>query len=394
MANSRMPGDRPTIFLSAAEASGDHHAANLLVALKRRFPDARYIGAAGPEMIAAGCESILDLTHKASMIAGPLANLRYYHKCVKTLQRAIRALRPDVHVPVDSPALNWHLAKTAKSINVPVMYYVAPQVWAWARWRIKKVRRLTEHVACILPFEEAYFRERGVAATYVGHPLFDSLPPQRTASECPDLLDAWQTGKWRVALLPGSRPGEIQGHAAALANLADAILQRFPEAQCTFTAVNENAAELIRRYVGRDDLDIAVAKTQEVLAEAHFAAAASGTVTLEVAHFGVPMVILHRVRPPERVLFTLIGKWLIHTKHFSLVNILAGRKIVPELMPWYGNEKQLLDSVLLCMNDIGWLTKTREKLLDLTRPLPAANGRTASENTAEIVERMVVAGGQ
>lgn len=384
-----MRGDRPTIFLSAAEASGDHHAANLIHALRRRFPDARFIGAAGPKMIAAGCESILDLTHKASMVAGPLANLRYYHRAVRQLQQAICDLRPDVYVPVDSPALNWHLARAAKSVGTPVMYYVAPQVWAWARWRIKKVRRLTNHVACILPFEEAYFRDRGVAATYVGHPLFDSLPPQRRAEECPDLIDAWRTGQWRVALLPGSRPGEIIGHAAGLAKTADAIRQRFPEARCTFTAVNEHAAELIRQHADRDDLDIAVARTEDVLAEAHFAIAASGTVTLEVAHFGVPMVILHRVRTFERVLYHLIGRRLIHTKHLSLVNILAGRRIVPELMPWYGNEKQLLDAVTLCMSDLGWLMTTRQKLLDLTRPLPASNGRTAGENTADIVAKIM-----
>ncbi|MBN1553437.1 MAG: hypothetical protein JXA11_01735, partial [Phycisphaerae bacterium] len=250
-------------------------------------------------------------------------------------------------------------------------------------------RRLTDHVACLLPFEEAYFRDRGVKATFVGHPLFDSLPARRKAEECPDLIDAWRTGRWRVALLPGSRPGEIKGHAAGLAEIADAIRERWPEAKCTFTAVNEQAEELIRTRAGRDDLDIAAAKTEEVLAEAHFAVVASGTVTLSVAHFGVPMVILHRVGTFERVLFNLIGRRLIHTKYLSLVNILAGRGIVPELMPWYGDARQLLDAVTRCMDDIGWLTTTREKLLNLTQPLPAGNGRTAAENTADIVAGMI-----
>ncbi|MBN1553224.1 MAG: lipid-A-disaccharide synthase, partial [Phycisphaerae bacterium] len=144
-----MANSRPVIFLSAAEASGDHHAANLIHALRKRFPDARFLGAAGPAMAAAGCESIIDLTAKASMVAGPLTNLRYYRRAVRLLQKAIREARPDILVPVDSPALNWHLAKAAKAVGVPVMYYVAPQVWAWARWRIKKVRRLTDHVACL-----------------------------------------------------------------------------------------------------------------------------------------------------------------------------------------------------------------------------------------------------
>ena len=211
-------------------------------------------------------------------------------------------VKPDIHVPVDSPALNWHLAKAAKKLDVPVMYYVAPQVWAWAPWRIKKVRRLTDHVACLLPFEEEYFNTRGVKATYVGHPLFDQLPPQRSAEDCPDLAEAWLNGKWRVALLPGSRPGEIKKHTRPLLNLAEKIKKRWPEAQCTLTAVHQSAAVQIKAAAGWDDEDhsrgrlcqVAVGRTADVLAESHFAVTASGTVTLEVAHFGVPMVVFFR----------------------------------------------------------------------------------------------------
>lgn len=389
-----MRGSRPTFFLSAAEASGDRHAAGLIRALRQRFPDARFLGAAGPDMQAAGCETLLDLTQKASMVMGPLANLRYYRRVVRMLQQTIRDVRPDVFLPVDSPALNWHLAAAAKAVGSPVLYYIAPQVWAWAQWRIAKLRRLTDHVACILPFEEEYFRRRGVAATFVGHPLFDALPPPRSAEQCPDLLDAWESGCWRVALLPGSRPGEIQGHAAPLADVADAIRAWFPPARCTFTAVHERAAEQIRRETRRDDLELAVARTEEVLSESHFAVAASGTVTLSVAHFGVPMVILHRVGTLERLAYAALGRWLIHTKHLSLVNILAGRKIVPELMPWYGNRRTLLDTVKRCMDDIGWLTATRQKLLDLVRPLRAENGRSAAENAAELVARLTESAGR
>jgi lipid-A-disaccharide synthase len=381
-----MDTDRPTIFMTAAEASGDHHAAALITALKRRLPDARFIGAAGPKMAAAGCEAVLDLTSRASMLLGPLANLRYYRRAVRTLQKSIRREQPDILVPIDSPALNWHMAKAARRAAVPVMYYVAPQVWAWAPWRIKKVRRLTDHVACILPFEEEYFRSRGVAATYVGHPLFDSLPAQRSPEDCPDLAAAWHNGKWNVALLPGSRHGEIKNHTPAMIRVAEEIRSRWPGAKCTFTAVDAAAAERIREAAGRTELDIAVGRTAEVLAGAHFAVAASGTVTLKVAHFGVPMVIVYKA---SRLGYRLVGRWLMRTRHLSLVNILAGRQIVPELMPWGGDVGQLVAAVMDVMGDYGWLWSTREKLLNLTRPLAVQPPASASDNTAAIIVDML-----
>ena len=373
---------RPIIFLTAAEPSGDDHAAGLILALRQRLPEARFVGAAGPKMAAAGCEVILDLTQSASMLLGPVGNLAHYWRAVRKIQKAIRDIAPDVHVPVDSPALNWHLAKTAKETGAAVMYYIAPQVWAWAPWRIKKVRRLTDRLGCILPFEEEYFRRRGVPADYVGHPMFDNLPPQRPAEACPDLTEAWVNGTWRVALLPGSRPGEIKHHVPALVRTAEAIRNRWPKSQCTFTAVTENAAERIRTAADGANLPVEVHRTGEVLAESHFAVAVSGTVTLQVAHFGVPMVVLYRV---GRVGYHLLGRWILRTRQLSLVNILAGRKIVPELMPWHGSASQVIDAVMDVMGDIGWLVETRSKLLELTRPLAVPPPGSASANAAKLV---------
>jgi len=381
--------DRPTtIFISAAEASGDEHAAGLIRALRSRLGDnARFIGAAGEKMAAAGCEVVADLACQASMLGSSVARVPYYWHQVRKLKKAIRRIRPDVLVPVDSPALNWHLAAAAKSAGAPVMYYIAPQVWAWAPWRVRKLARLADRVACILPFEQEYLRTRGVAATHVGHPLFDSLPPR--PETLPDLSDAWATGKWQIAMLAGSRPGEIRAHAPALTAVARAVRRRYPEAQFTFTARTQAAADGIRRAVGHADaqqLDITVGRTAQVLSESHFAVAASGTVTLEVAHFGVPMVIFYRA---GRALYNLLGRWLIRTPDLSLVNILArrqtGRPMVPELMPWHGDVPQLSEAVLELMGDLGALLEMRQDLLKLVAPLPAGDGRTAADNAAGLV---------
>ena len=390
---SRIPGGRgadvasrpTTIFLSAAEASGDEHAARLIRALKERLPDARLIGVAGPKMAEAGCEILADLTSRASMLGGPLLRLRYWVRTVRRIQRQIREISPDIHVPVDSPALNWHLAAASKSIATPVVYYIAPQVWAWAPWRVRKLARLTDRVACILPFEQRYLRDRGVNATFVGHPLVEALPPR--PDPLPDLAEAWADGTWRVAMLPGSRSSEIRQHSPALLAAARAITRRWPKARCTFTARTEPCAAAVRKVCGGAEIDIAVGRTREVLAESHFAVAVSGTVTLEVAHFGVPMVIFYRTSQMLRLLLRLFGRWGVPTPHFSLVNILAGRRVVPELMPWHGNRRILVEMVMELLNDVGYLFEARQDLLRLSADLADQSTGTASQRAAGLIFR-------
>jgi len=370
----------PTIFFSAAEASGDQHAALLVRALRDRLPRARLIGVGGRAMAEAGCELLADLTQSASMLSATFLKIPYYMRLLRRLKRTIRELGPQVHVPVDSPALNWHLASAAKEAGASVMYFIAPQVWAWAPWRVKKVRRLTDRVACILPFEQRYLRDRGVAASFVGHPLSDSLPPR--PDPLPDLADAWSNGTWRVALLPGSRPAEIRHHARALWHAARVIRTRWPRAKCTYCARTPEAAGIIRKYMPPEESEIAIGRIHEVLSEAHFAVATSGTVTLEVAHFGVPMVVFYRA---SMLAYQLFARHLIRTPYLSLVNILAGRALVPELMPWSGNVRALRDLVLEMMEDLGCLFETRRALLDLTASLRPASGHSAAHNAADLV---------
>jgi lipid-A-disaccharide synthase len=373
----------PRVFLAAAEASGDHHAAGLVRVLQQRYASAELLGVAGPEMQAAGCECIEDLTARAQMLGGPLFALPRWIATVRRLQRAIREARPDVFVPVDSPALNWHLCKAARSVGAKIMHYVSPQVWAWATWRITKLRRLTDRVACILPFEQDYLREHGVPATFVGHPLFDELPARPADEHLPDLAEAWHDGQWRIALLPGSRSSEIARHAMPMRRLAEGIVSRWPEARCTFTALNNDAARRITAACDGTTPEIAVGQTSQVLRESHFAIAASGTVTLQVAHFGVPMVVVYGVGGFERAMYRLIVKRLLHTRSLSLPNILAGRQIVPELMPWHGDMDQLQACVFDCMDDYGWLCQTRRRLISLTDTLHAPGSGSTAENAAE-----------
>lgn len=385
-----MTDKAPVIFLSAAEASGDEHGARVVESLRRRLPNARLMGVAGPRMAAAGCEVVVDLTAKASMLGGPLLNLRYYLRMLRTIRRSIAQNRPSLIIPIDSPALNWHVSAAGRKVGARVLYYISPQVWAWAPWRVRKLARLTDRVACILPFEETYLRHRGVNATYVGHPLIESLPPR--PRPLPDLAQAWADGTWKVALLPGSRTGEIKDHSKALQTAARIFLRRWPKARCTFAARTVESAQAIAALIGPqsgEGISIVVDKTREVLAESHFAIAASGTVTLEVAYFGVPMVIIYRTSRWVGMLHRLLGSWGVPIRHFSLVNILAGRRIVPEIIPWHGRQARLTNMVMEVTDELGYLEEARRDLLAVTNSLRMPPGRTASDNVSQIAAQML-----
>ncbi len=367
-----------TILLTAAEASGDALAAGLIQALRKRLPAARFVGIGGERMAEAGCELLGEPVGRAAMLVGSLRQLFYYAGLTRKVARAMSELRPAVHVPVDSPALNWHLARAARRRGIPVMYYVAPQVWAWAPWRTGKLRRLTDAVACILPFEPDYLRPRGVNARFVGHPVFDELPP----ADPPDLAAASAKGTWRIALLPGSRRAEIQAHTPALVTVADTLRRRFPRCTLTFSALNGPAAAVIRDCAGRDDLNLEVGRAAGLLARSDFALVASGTATLEVAHYGVPMVVFYRA---SRFLHRLLKGWMIRTKNLSLVNILAGARIVPELMPWSGDAEELLGRAEAMLQDLAGLQAVQGELLRLVQPLRPSSGVRAADSAAELV---------
>ena len=379
--------DRPlTIFLSAAEPSADEHAARLMRALRQRLGPVRFVGVAGQNMAAEGCEILADFTVRASMLAAPILRLGYYIRAIRRLQRQIAEIRPDLHVPIDAPAMNWHLAAASRKCGCPVVYYIAPQVWAWAPWRVKKLAELTDHVACILPFEQRYLRDRGVEATFVGHPLFESLGPR--PDPLPDLAEAWAEGTWQVAVMPGSRRGEIKANVSALLAAAKAIRRRWPAAKCIFAArTNQDALTIRKACAGgmAPYMDITVGQTAKVLSRAHFALAKSGTITLQAAYFGVPMVTFYPVKRISRLARMFIGHWLIRTPHFALVNILAGRRIVPELVPWSGNARKLTDMVMDTINDLGYLFEARRELLAVTDSLRRGAGQGASDNTADLI---------
>jgi lipid-A-disaccharide synthase len=316
-------GRDPTVFLAAGEPSGDLHGAALATALQRRWPNARLLGLAGPRMQAAGVEPIAPFQRLAVM--GFVEVLRHLPFFVRLMRRSVRTLADasvDLVIPIDYPGFNVRLAKRAAARGVPVLYYIAPQVWAWHRSRAEGLARTADSLAVILPFEEGLFREYGAAVRYVGHPLLDrSDPTADRETFCGALgLDPQRR---ILAVFPGSRTQEVERHLEPFIDAA----RRVVEARWHIQPVIARSTDVDGgAYTGSpfpltDD-------GHSLLSHAHVALVKSGTTTLEAALAGVPMVIAYRTHP---VTFWLARR-LVKVEHVGLANLVAGRRVAPELL--------------------------------------------------------------
>jgi len=277
-------------------------------------------------------------------------------------------------VLVDSPFLNLRIAKLCKQIGIPVLYYVAPQVWAWAPRRIEKVRRRIDRLAVILPFEETYFQERGVPARFVGHPLFETL--EQIAPDDARIDQYRAHGRPVIALLPGSRRQVVQEVFPGQVEVAAGILRQHPQAVFLVACAGPETEDLARQIATRltrsvsslplDRLVFDHRFRAEMLLAADLALVASGTITLEVAYRATPMIVMYN---HGRLFYHLIARRLLTTPHLSLPNILAGRELVPEFMPYYTSTRPILDRALAMLADPAALESAQRDLADLVAPL-------------------------
>lgn len=369
----------PSVFFSVADASADVHTAGVIRCLRSRLGEVRCVGLGGAKMAEAGCRLVQNPVDRSAMLGHALGQVGYYFRLLGEVKRFFEASRPDLVVVVDSPAWNFHVAKAARRRGIPVLYYIAPQLWAWGAWRSAKLRRSADRIACILPFEEGWFGERGISATYVGHPLFEG---ERQAGG-----DCWggQAGGFpTVALLPGSRSHEIKRLWPAMVQISQRIVEAYPEARFRCAAVSEKVARELREQVrGGLAIDVQCGAVAAVTRGAALTVAASGTATLEVAGAGCPMIILYHVPGWQ---WHLIGRWLIKTKHLSLVNILAGRELVPEFMPLGSRTEEAGRVAVELLGDAGRREQIRRDLEGLTAPL--RRGQASARVTEMIVEML------
>jgi lipid-A-disaccharide synthase len=320
-----MPQAKPlTIFFSVGEPSGDLHGANLIRQLKARCPDIRTVGYGGPKMAEVGCELHADLTSLAVMwFARALLNLHKFLDLGSRADRYFRHHKPDAVVLIDYPGFNWWIARRAKAHGIPVFYYSPPQIWAWARWRVKKMRRFVDHVLCGLPFEEAWLRKHGCNATFVGHPFFDEV--RRHPSDEKFLAEHRQRAEADksplVAILPGSRNQEVVKNLHWFLKAAALVHERVPNARFAIASFKPHQADIARQLVASTDLPIEVClgKTPELMQLADCAMSVSGSVSLELLYHTVPTVILYWIEP----FAYLVQKFFRKVKYITLVNLLS-----------------------------------------------------------------------
>lgn len=381
------PSGRPRIFISAAEPSADLYGARLIEQFTALHPGARFVGLGGPKMAAVGCEIVYDLTRKAGMLTAVIGLAWLGFKLLRRCARCMDEEAFDAAVMIDSPTLNLPLARVAKRRGIKVLYYVAPQLWAWGGWRIGRLRRRADGVAAILPFEEAFFRQRGVNAHFVGHPLFEILsktPPDPADIDCFQNL-----GSPRIALLPGSRRHVVEEVLPGQLEIARAIRERKPGAVFLLSAANDTVRPVIDRRMAREPalrhaLHIVPGSPGAALAAADLVLIASGTSTLEATFYRVPMIVMYNA---SRWFYQVLGRWLIKSPYLSLPNILAGRPIVPEFMPYYTSTRPIADTALRILDDSAVRAKMQWDLADLSSALGSSE---ASVLTARLLGGMVV----
>ncbi len=318
------------LMVVAGEASGDLHAADVLAELRRRRPDLRAFGMGGPRLEAAGLERLFDAREISVMgIAEVLPRLPRIWRVFRALARAARERRPTAALLVDVPDFNLRLARKLRGLGIRVVFYVSPTVWAWRRGRVRQIARDVDRMLCILPFEEEFYRAHGVRARYVGNPVVEQVPPPGPPESFRRALGL-DAARPTLALLPGSRPSELSRLLPPLVESAALLQRERPELQIVVpVAPGLDRARLEQAFSARGLRPTLVAgRAPEVVGASDVAVVASGTATLETALMLRPMVVVYRMS----ALSWAIGKLMVKVAFVSLVNLLSGRRLVPELL--------------------------------------------------------------
>jgi lipid-A-disaccharide synthase len=414
--NNPLKSAPPRILIVAGEASGDDHAARLVAAIQESAPQAEFFGVGGEALEGRGVRLLCHASELAVVgLLEVVKHLPSIWRALTAIGRALKTARPDLAILVDFPDFNFWVARLAKYWGVPVLYYISPQVWAWRTYRVRTIARLTDRMVVIFPFEADFYRDRGVAVEYVGHPFRETLPPLPDRKE---FLAAHHLDPERltIALLPGSRAGEIERHLPIILKAVLLIHQAISQIQFILplasTAPRELVEKLVEEFWGKGlegkaptpspkppsptpypgvggefggragewtspgpPLKIIPGQSYQALGVAHVAVVASGTATVQAALAAVPTVIVYRVSP----LTFAVGRRLIRVEHVGMANLLAGERVFPELIQDDFTPERLAQEVLSLIKEPERLAAVRRGLATVIRRLggPGASARAA-----------------
>jgi len=367
------------IIIVAGEASGDLHAANLVRAIRDIQPEVKFYGLGGNKMQVAGVELFYDLTRLSVVgFSEVIKHLKTIRRIFKQLLKNIDEIKPDAAILVDYPGFNLRLAKELKKRNIKVIYYISPQIWAWGLNRVHLIKRVVDKMIVILKFEEGLYKKYGVDVSFVGHPLLDIVKP--TASKVEFLKSVGlDINKTTIALLPGSRHKEVEGLLPIMLRAAQIIRQRYPLTQFLLLKSSTVNEEIFRKILASTNLSLTavIDQTYNGLNASEFAIVTSGTATLETAILQVPMVIIYRVS----FLTWLFIRKMLKIPYIGLVNVVVGKKIVPECLQYEATPEIIAKNILEIMESPERLSATKNELIKLGRSL-GENG--ASNRAAQI----------
>ncbi len=414
MTAAQLPSQPPVsgrkILIIAGEASGDRHGARLAAEIQKALPQAQFVGIGGEALAARGVKLLARAEDLAVVgLTEVMGRLPAVFQALREINRVLREDRPALVILIDFPDFNFLVARLAAWRGVPVMYYISPQVWAWRRRRVRTIARYVDRLAVIFPFEEEFYRQRGVQATFVGHPLVETLPQLPSREK---LLGEWglDPHRFTLALLPGSRGSEIERHLPVMLAAARLIRAAVTEAQFILplasTAPRGLVEGMVEEFWGEGGphglearatgtcgpvpppLQIIPGQAYQALAAAHLAVVASGTVTVEAALAGTPTVIIYRLAP----LTYRVAKLLIRVDHIGMANLLAGEGIFPELIQEDCTPERLAREALSWIRDLPRLGALRR---GLTRVVAGLGPPGASQRAARVaLEVMGGAGGR
>ena len=372
---------KATVLFTAFEPSGDAHAAPVIAALKAMAPEIEIVACGGPQMERAGAIMIERTADDGAMGLSALSKIASVKKTQNAIRQWAQARRVNVHVPVDSPAANFAIAKFMKARGVRVCHLVAPQLWAWGPWRLNKLRRCTDLVLCLLPFEQEWFRSRRVPAKFIGHPVINRILDQEQMDA---QVKELPTGSPKVLLLPGSRSSEVTRNLPLLLKVFSDIQHNHRRAIAIMVTANDALARLVRERVPTlpPGVLLMTGKLDAAISWSEIALCVSGTVSLDLLRQAKPMVGMYRTG----LLSVIGGNIMLSMPNRLLPNILAGKRVVPEFVPCLGRAGPISAAVENLLADQSRLRETANALRAL---LPAFQGKRPDIEAAEAIVAFV-----
>ena len=371
-----------TIVIVAGETSADLHGAKLVKAMRARTDRLDFYGVGGPALRRAGVHILVDAAALSVVgLTEVVAKLPNILNGFKTVKRNLKKLKPDLLILIDFPDFNLNLAAAAKKMGIRVLYYVSPQIWAWRPGRVKRIARLVDHMAVILPFEEEIYKNHEIPVTFIGHPLLDSPGPVSEAA-----INNPIGAQPVIGLLPGSRESEIIRHVPVMLETAGILRPRYSGLKFLISHApsvrREQLESLIHKNLPDIDLEIFSNPVEEMFHHCTLIIAASGTVTLQAAIYGLPMVIIYKVSP----LSYLLGRALVRVKNIGLVNLIAEKEIVPEFVQYDASANNIADAASEILSDDA---KRRHMQNELVKVRERLGKPGASERLADIALQMI-----